>query len=103
MDELIGDVNRLTCTCGSTEEHMHVVLDIEVEEVVEANSVIGGNQEVVVADFLGDLEGRSRLRPVLPHKLLAVVEHIEHMHFFRDFDAKDDRGKLVIRVQFEGS
>lgn len=77
---------------------MHVVLDIQVEEVVEPNGVIGGNQEVVVTDFLRDLEGRSRLRPVLPDKLLGVIVHIKDMDFFRDFNSEDNRGKLVIRV-----
>lgn len=78
---------------------MHVVLDVEVEEVVEADGVVGGDKEVVVADLLWDLEGRSGLRPVLPDELLGVVEHVENVHFLGHFQAEDYWGELVVGIQ----
>lgn len=98
MDEFIGDVDGLTSTSWSAEEDVHVVLDVLVKEVVEPYGVIGGNQEVIVADFLRDLERRGCLGPVLPNELLRIIEHVEYMNFLRDFDSKDDWSKVIIRV-----
>ena len=99
VDEFIGDIDGLSSAGGSAEEDMHVVLDVEVEEVVEADGVVGGDEQIVVADLLRDLEGRSSLRPVLPHKLLGVVEHVEDVHLLWHLQAENDRGQLVVRVQ----
>lgn len=68
---------------------MHVVLYVEMEEVIETDGVVGGNEKVVVADLLWDLEGRSGLRPVLPDELLGVVEHVEDVHFLGHLQAEN--------------
>lgn len=80
-----------------------MVLYVEMEEIVEANGVICGDEKVVVADLFGDLERRSCLGPVLPYKLFTVVEHVKHMYLLWNFHSEDDGENVIIRIQFEGS
>jgi len=81
---------------------MHMIFYVEMQEVVESNGVVCRNDQVTVTYFLRDHEGRSCLRPILPHEFLGVVKHVEDVYFFRHFYAKDDRSNFVIRVQFQG-
>ena len=78
-----------------------MVFDVEVEEVVEPDGVVGGNDELVEGDSLGNDERRSGLRPVLPNKLLRVVKHVEYINLLRNLHSEYDRRYLIVRVQLE--
>jgi hypothetical protein len=47
------------------------------------------------------LERRGSLRPILPYELLGVIEHVENVNFFRDFNSENNGSDLIIWVQFE--
>lgn len=96
--QLIGHIDRLAGTGRPAEQHMHVVLDVQVEEVVEPDRVVRRDQQVVETDLFRNHEGWGCLRPVLPHELLCVVVHVEDVDLVRHFDSHHDRSHLIVGV-----
>lgn len=60
-----------------------MIFDVEIQKVVVPDAVVGGDDQVVVADVFGDDKGWDSLGPVLPNQFFHVVKHVENVYFFR--------------------
>lgn len=97
--ELVCHVDGLACTSGADEQGVHVVLDVDMQEVVVTDAVVGGDDEVSVGDLLGDHEGWLGLGPVLPDHLLGIVEHVKHVALLRQLGSVHNGLHFVVRAQ----
>lgn len=96
--ELVCDIDGLASACGTAEEDVHVIFDVEIQEVVMPDAVVGGDDEIVVTDVFRDDKGRHGLGPILPNQFIHVVEHVEDVDFFRQLGSVNDRVQSIIRV-----
>ena len=75
--ELVYYVHSFSCSGRAREQHVDLVLDAEVQELVVAHAVGGGNQQLVELHALGGCVYWDCLHPVHPHLLGAVLAQLE--------------------------
>ncbi len=97
--KLISYVDWFASTSWSTEQHVHVILYIKVQEVIVTNGVICRNDQLIVCDVLWNHESGDCLRPVLPHHFLHVVKHVENIYFLWQLCRITHRMKFIVWVE----
>lgn len=98
--KLIGNVDGLARTSGSTEENVHVIFDVKIEEIIVSDWVIGWDDKFVVSDVLWNDKSRNGLRPILPYQFFHIVEHVKNVDFLWQFSAVNYWIHFVIWVNF---
>lgn len=64
--ELICNIDWFTSTCGPAEKHMHMIFNVEIQEVIVSNWVVGRNDKFIVWNVLGNHKRCNCLWPILP-------------------------------------
>jgi hypothetical protein len=77
---------------------MHMILNVEIEEVIMSNRVICWDDELIVGDIFWNHKRRNSLGPILPNEFFHIVEHVKNVNFLWKFCAVNNWVKLVIWI-----
>ena len=80
---------------------MHLILDVQMQEVVVSDTVHGGDQEFSESDILGEDEGRDSDGPIHIGHFVNVVEILEEVHLLSQFGMNACRLKRIVSIEFE--